>query len=43
MASDFEREHTPVPENSRRYQVLYEKYRRLGAFVESEIGLKDWR
>jgi L-ribulokinase len=43
MASGFEREHTPVPENSKRYQALYKKYQRLGAFVESEIGLKDRR
>ena len=40
MASGFEREHTPVPEISSRYLVIYEQYRRLGTFVESEIGLK---
>ena len=41
MASGFEREHMPVPENSRRYQALYDKYRRLGTFVENEIVLKS--
>jgi L-ribulokinase len=37
MASGFEREHSPVTKNSRRYKVLYEQYRRLGTFEESEL------
>jgi hypothetical protein len=37
MASDFEREHEPIPENTRQYEARYAEYRRLGAFVENEL------
>jgi L-ribulokinase len=37
MGNGFERDYRPDPENARRYLGLYEKYSRLGAFVESQI------
>lgn len=40
MGSGFEKEYKPQKENSKIYQKLYEKYKRLGAFVESEISQK---
>lgn len=36
MSSGFEHEYTPVPENAEKYQTLYEKYKKLGAFIEAE-------
>jgi len=38
MGSGFEKEYKPRKENSKIYLKLYEKYKRLGAFVESEIS-----
>jgi L-ribulokinase len=35
MGGGFEREYRPDPENAKRYFALYEKYSKLGAFVES--------
>jgi len=32
----MEAEFVPDPERARRYDALYERYRRLGAFVEEE-------
>ena len=37
MGSGFERAYKPNPENSGRYLALYERYSKLGAFVESRI------
>lgn len=36
MGAGFDAEYSPVPENARKYQSLYEAYNRLGGFVESE-------
>jgi len=36
MGGGFETEYNPDPEMAARYAVLYEKYRRFGAFVEKE-------
>jgi len=36
MGSGMEAEFVPDPERARRYDALYERYRRLGAFVEEE-------
>jgi L-ribulokinase len=35
MGGGFEAEYNPVPENAEKYQVLYEKYNKLGNFVEN--------
>jgi L-ribulokinase len=37
MGGGFERVYKPDPENASRYLALYEKYSKLGAFVESRI------
>jgi len=36
MGSGMEAEFVPDPERARRYDALYERYRRLGVFVEEE-------
>ncbi len=36
MGSGFEKEYKPIPENVEKYKVLYEKYSKLGAFIEQE-------
>jgi L-ribulokinase len=36
MGSGIESEYLPVPENAAKYQSLYEKYSKLGEFVESQ-------
>lgn len=36
MTSGFEAEYHPIPENAEKYQRLYEKYIRLGDFIEKE-------
>lgn len=36
MGSGMEAEFVPDPDRARRYDTLYERYRRLGAFVEEE-------
>ncbi|MBC7921521.1 MAG: ribulokinase [Ferruginibacter sp.] len=38
MASGFDAEYRPRPQVAEVYQVLYQKYRRLGAFVEQSNG-----
>jgi L-ribulokinase len=38
MGSGFDRVYQPIPDNVKKYQVLYEKYGRLGEFVEKETG-----
>ena len=37
MGQGFEKEYTPDPDKTRWYKTLYEKYCRLGAFVEDEM------
>jgi L-ribulokinase len=37
MGNGFEKEYRPVPENAQRYRMLYDRYSRLGEFVENEI------
>jgi L-ribulokinase len=37
MGSGVEREYRPDPTRAAQYGTLYERYRRLGAFIESEI------
>ncbi len=37
MGSGFEAEYHPNPEKARKYAVLYEKYSKLGNFIESEL------
>ena len=39
MSSGFEHEYQPNPENAEKYQNLYEKYSRMGAFIEKESQL----
>ncbi len=41
MGNGFEMEYKPNSENARKYQLLYEKYSRYGAFIESETNHKD--
>ncbi len=36
MGSGFDTVYHPIPDNVKKYQVLYEKYGRLGEFVEEE-------
>ncbi len=36
MGGGIESEYFPNPENVEKYRVLYEKYRRLGEFTETE-------
>ncbi|MBN1132289.1 MAG: ribulokinase [Bacteroidales bacterium] len=38
MGGGFETEYHPDPEMVEKYAFLYEKYKRLGAFIESETG-----
>jgi L-ribulokinase len=37
MGNGFEREFKPRPENAAKYRALYERYSRLGEFIEDEI------
>lgn len=37
MGGGFEKEYTPVPDRSRKYNELYEKYKSLGKFIESTL------
>ncbi len=38
MGSGFERVFQPIPENSIKYRTLYEKYSKLGDFVEKQFS-----
>lgn len=38
MGSGFDTIYHPIPDNVKKYQVLYEKYGRLGDFVEGETN-----
>lgn len=37
MGGGFELEFHPIPENATKYQALYNKYKKLGAFIETEL------
>lgn len=37
MGSGFEEEYHPIPANTQKYERLYQKYSRLGEFVEREL------
>ena len=37
MGGGFETEFIPIPENARKYELLYENYSRLGEMVEKDI------
>jgi len=39
MGSGFEAEYVPNPENAEKYRVLYDKYSRLGEFVERGLTM----
>jgi L-ribulokinase len=41
MACGFEKPYKPDPENVKKYEELYGRYSKLGAFVESSIRGKD--
>jgi L-ribulokinase len=36
MGNGFEKEYKPNPENAKKYKELYEKYGKIGAFIESD-------
>ena len=38
MSGGFEKEYRPIPENAEKYASLYEKYTRLGDWVEKEVS-----
>jgi L-ribulokinase len=37
MGGGFEKEYNPDPVRARRYDDLYVKYKKLGAFIENEL------
>jgi L-ribulokinase len=37
MGAGFEREYHPDPAKAQKYQALYERYRKLGRFIENEM------
>ncbi len=37
MGGGFEMEYHPIPENVEKYKVVYEKYKKFGALVETEL------
>jgi len=37
MGGGFETEYHPIPENAAKYQVIYEKYAKLGQFIEENL------
>ncbi len=40
MGSDVETEYKPVPENAAKYQALYERYSKMGDFIETQFTEK---
>jgi L-ribulokinase len=38
MGGGFEKEYLPDPVNSHRYEKLYNRYKKLGLFIENELG-----
>ena len=37
MNSGFVKEYLPIPENAKKYELLYQRYLKLGKFVEEDI------
>jgi len=37
IGSGFEKEYIPEPEKAEKYRIVYEKYSKLGEFVEKEL------
>jgi L-ribulokinase len=37
MGGGFEKEYHPNPVNARRYEKLYQRYKKLGSFIENEL------
>jgi L-ribulokinase len=37
MGGGFETEYHPIPENAAKYQLIYEKYMKLGKFIEENL------
>ncbi|WP_320167969.1 ribulokinase [Mangrovibacterium marinum] len=37
MGGGFETEYQPIPENAAKYQAIYEKYSKLGQFIEENL------
>jgi L-ribulokinase len=35
MGKGFDAEYHPKPENVKKYKVLYEKYSKIGSFIET--------
>jgi len=40
MGSGFEKEYHPDPGNAKKYKILFERYKQLGAFIEEKIPNK---
>jgi len=40
MGNGFETEYRPDPENTARYRTLYERYRRLGTFIDETFTIR---
>lgn len=40
MGNGFETEYRPDPENAARYRTLYERYRRLGTFIDETFTIR---
>jgi len=38
MGGGFEMEYHPIPENVEKYKELYEKYNKLGKFIEFDLN-----
>ncbi len=36
MGSGFEKEYRPISENVKKYEALYDRYTKLGKFIETE-------
>ncbi len=41
MGSGFEKEYRPNADNAKIYQLLYEKYKKIGKFIENELLKND--
>jgi len=37
MNSGFVKEYLPIPENAKKYEILYQRYLKLGKFIEEDI------
>jgi L-ribulokinase len=38
MGGGIEKEYFPIPENVEKYKAVYEKYKKLGTFIETELS-----